>query len=132
MLLIKNPTGFNQVIQTFLRESASPIMIGINDNFADGRDVSWLWDVAFEEIGTDKDLQLVSSGVRANDLALRLKYADRESEVIPDLVKAFERIVALGTMGETVYLAVTYTAMLSLRRRIGSRVGLTKFWDQQI
>lgn len=75
LLLAKNPTGFNEVLRTLFTEDAQRNMLFIlNDNIADGRDISWIWDVDFERlaghIGT-----LTVAGTRALDLALRLKYA---------------------------------------------------------
>lgn len=135
LLLIKNPTGFNQVIQTFLaptadrrprtakqiaKRTAHSVMIAVNDNFADGRDVSWLWDVAFEEM-TGKGHTIVASGIRAADLALRLKYADEPVPIIEDLEAALDQVVEQAQPGDTVYVLPTYTAMLQLRERIRSR-----------
>jgi UDP-N-acetylmuramyl tripeptide synthase len=121
LLLIKNPTGFNQVIQTFLvGEKSHSVMIAINDNFADGRDVSWLWDVAFEEMAGHKH-QITASGIRATDLALRLKYADQQTTIQENLEVAFNHAVGSALPGETVYILPTYTAMLQLRERIRSR-----------
>lgn len=115
LLLIKNPTGFNQVIQTFLTDKPGPMMIAVNDNFADGRDVSWLWDVAFEEIG---EAQFVASGIRAADLALRLKYADRPASVQEDLMDGVDRLLEQVPEGGSAYILPTYTAMLELRNRL--------------
>lgn len=167
LLLIKNPTGFNQVIQTFLRDSGivdrrsgntqlrspnyeprSSIMIAINDNFADGRDVSWLWDVAFEELQSNANhstsslrqgsgptagqegqtSNIIASGIRAADLALRLKYAEMGAAVEPDLETAFNRLIRATPPGETAYVLPTYTAMLALRTIIGRRTKLKGFW----
>lgn len=114
LLLIKNPTGFNQVIQTFLQQPVGALMIAINDNFADGRDVSWLWDVAFEELPPAQPI--IASGVRASDLALRLKYADRVAQVEPDLVKAVQQALKGLPAGGSLYILPTYTAMLQLRQ----------------
>ncbi len=121
LLLIKNPTGFNQVIQTFLGgDKPHSVMVAVNDNFADGRDISWLWDVAFEEM-TGRRHKLVASGVRATDLALRLKYAGEGVAITEDLDDALAQTVASAAEGETVYVLPTYTAMLALREKIRSR-----------
>ena len=73
--LIKNPIGANEVLKTVDKDSN--LLIIINDNYADGRDVSWLWDAEFEVINNNKN-EIVVSGIRANDMALRLKYAGVE------------------------------------------------------
>lgn len=129
LLLIKNPTGFNQVIQTFLQKhkNNSSIMIAINDNFADGRDVSWLWDSAVEEIAGKQPV--VVSGTRAYDMALRLKYADRTSDIHLDLQVAFEQAVRQTPQGGTVYVLPTYTAMMSLRKWLESKVEIGAFHE---
>ncbi len=129
LLLIKNPTGFNQVIQTFLQKHKqnSQIMIAINDNFADGRDVSWLWDSAVEEIAGKQPI--VISGTRAHDMALRLKYADRASDVHSDIQTAFEQAVRQTPQGGTVYVLPTYTAMMGLRKWLTSKVEIGAFHE---
>lgn len=129
LLLIKNPTGFNQVIQTFLQKHKqnSSIMIAINDNFADGRDVSWLWDSAVEEIAGKQPV--VVSGTRAHDMALRLKYADRASDIHLDIQTAFEQAVRQTPQGGTVYILPTYTAMMGLRKWLESKVEIGAFHE---
>jgi UDP-N-acetylmuramyl tripeptide synthase len=129
LLLIKNPTGFNQVIQTFLKKHKqnSQIMIAINDNFADGRDVSWLWDSAVEEIVGKQPV--VVSGTRAYDMALRLKYADRASDIHLDIQDAFEQAVRQTPQGGTVYVLPTYTAMMSLRKWLVTKVAIGAFHE---
>ena len=129
MLLIKNPTGFNQVIQTFLLGHKQALMIAINDNFADGRDVSWLWDVAFEELG-QLGHQIVTSGIRAADMSLRLKYAEvKTADSEEDLERAFDKVVESTREGETIYVLPTYTAMLSLRGSLAQKAELKGFWQ---
>lgn len=71
----QNPIGANEVLKTVDKDSN--LLIIINDNYADGRDVSWLWDAEFEVINNNKN-EIVVSGIRANDMALRLKYAGVE------------------------------------------------------
>lgn len=129
LLLIKNPTGFNQIIQTFLQKHKrnSSILIAINDNFADGRDVSWLWDSAVEEIAGTQPV--VVSGTRTYDMALRLKYADRSSEVVAGLENAFEQAVRQTPQGGTVFVLPTYTAMMSLRKGLESKVAIGAFHE---
>lgn len=132
LLLIKNPTGFNQVIQTFLLEAeASQVLIAINDNFADGRDVSWLWDVAIEDLVNslsgepgsqirvpDSKHQITCSGIRAFDMGLRLRYAGLGGDSDPDIYRAFKRILTEARPGQDIYVLPTYTAMLELRRKL--------------
>jgi UDP-N-acetylmuramyl tripeptide synthase len=132
LTLVKNPTGFNQVLHTM---AAGPrfalIVVAINDLFADGTDVSWLWDVDFELLA-EQSSRIVCSGLRADDLAVRLKYAlvgsDRV-EVDADLGRALARAVETARPGETVAVLPTYSAMLLLRREL-VRLGLAPpFWE---
>ncbi|OLB44577.1 MAG: hypothetical protein AUH05_04630 [Ktedonobacter sp. 13_2_20CM_53_11] len=75
LLLAKNPTGFNEVLRTLFNEGTHRhVLFVLNDNIADGRDISWIWDVDFEQ-AVNHTSTLVVAGSRALDLALRLKYA---------------------------------------------------------
>jgi UDP-N-acetylmuramyl tripeptide synthase len=126
LLLVKNPVGFTQVIDTFLRPVVgAKILIVINDLAADGRDVSWLWDVPFEVLASQTP-QVVVSGIRATDMALRLKYAGIDSEVIASVSDGLNALQALLGAGETGYILPTYTAMLEVRRVLGEFVTLTE------
>jgi hypothetical protein len=96
-------------------ESLKPdaTMIAINDDYADGRDVSWLWDVSFRK-GVEGTV--VTSGSRATDMALRLKYDDIiVSEVRADLADALTFVLKDN---QNILIYTTYTAMLELRRQI--------------
>jgi len=130
VLLVKNPTGFNQVIQTFLlNKKQQKVWIAINDNFADGRDVSWLWDVAFEELQPHHH-QISVSGLRATDMALRLKYADMPAHDVDTSIKnSLNQFVMQIPSGSTGYLIPTYTAMLETRRRLGRLTRLKGIWQ---
>lgn len=114
--LIKNPTGFNQVIQAHLSRSVhDPVLIVINDNFADGRDVSWLWDAAVE----DAQLKgpIIVAGTRAYDMALRLEYAGKQCRVIESPIAALDEAVRLAGQDRALVLP-TYTALLDLRKNL--------------
>lgn len=119
MLLIKNPTGLNQVIQTYLlKEKDRLLVFVINDNFADGRDISWLWDAAFEDLSDYKG-KVIVGGSRAYDMALRLKYAGlRGVSVEPDETKLMQLIEKNSSRRSKVFVLPTYTAMLSVRSKI--------------
>jgi len=129
LLLVKNPTGFNQIIQTFLlHEKQQNLLICINDNFADGRDVSWLWDVAFEELQPQSH-SIAVAGLRATDMALRLKYADMPtSSITPNAKKALNQFIAQLPAGGTGYIIPTYTAMLAVRKQLGRMTQLEGVW----
>lgn len=122
LTLVKNPTGFNQVIHT-LAEIAKPLrlIIAINDLAADGRDISWLWDVDFEILASmdDRIKQIVCSGLRAEDMALRLKYAGFEEDKII-IEHSLEKAVGLldsdqGPQDEAVFILPTYTVLFPMR-----------------
>ena len=82
ILLAKNPTGFNEVLRTLFSEGETRhILLMLNDNIADGRDISWIWDVDFERIA-QQTAALTVTGTRALDLALRLKYAGIDEQAI--------------------------------------------------
>ena len=139
LLLIKNPVGFNEILRTFVTDAkARNVLIAINDNDADGRDVSWLWDVDFEMLAEARAKGLTDlppfmvSGIRAADMAVRLKYAELPvGQVIPDRKKAIQTALAATPPGETLYVLPTYTAMLEIRKTL-SELGYTHpFWEDK-
>ncbi|MCA9327706.1 DUF1727 domain-containing protein, partial [Candidatus Saccharibacteria bacterium] len=92
-------------------------MIVINDNYADGRDMSWLWDVDFESLRKEGVSEV--SGVRAYDMALRLQYDEVSvSHVDTDLVRSLKNFLSAQN-GKPKRIYCTYTAMLALRRELG-------------
>ena len=112
--LIKNPIGANEVLKTI--DKSSNLLIIINDNYADGRDVSWLWDADFSVL-KDVTKEVVVSGVRAYDMALRLKYAGVNPEqlkIISDIKKAVEYVGKKSDNNITIL--PTYTALLKLNK----------------
>ena len=130
LLLIKNPTGLNQIIQTYLsREKDRLLVFVINDNYADGRDVSWLWDAALEDLKNYKG-KIIVGGARANDMALRLKYAGLDDILVEtDNNKLIEAILANSTKRSKIFLLPTYTAMLDLRAKLTAQDAKTKeYW----
>jgi UDP-N-acetylmuramyl tripeptide synthase len=132
MLLIKNPAGANEAIRT-LEEGGVPatLVIALNDRIADGRDVSWIWDVDFEPL-LERVERIVASGERAAELALRFTYAgfpNERLEVIPDLRAALDRGLELVPAGGELGLLPTYTAMLELRQIAVSRGLVRPYWE---
>ena len=118
LVLVKNPGGFRLGLSSFDPKNTAT-MIAINDNYADGRDMSWLWDVEFSSLA-EQGVAAVS-GVRAYDMALRLQYEEVEiSHVDPNLSRCLKTFVATHkNMPKRIYC--TYTAMLKLRKEL-SRV----------
>ncbi len=114
--LIKNPTGASEVLKTV--DLNSNIVIAINDNYADGRDISWLWDSDFEQLQNAKK-QVITSGIRANDMAARLKYAGIPQEkikVVPSIKEAIELACASEDKSEHVTILPSYTALLKINK----------------
>ena len=126
LVLVKNPAGFTVALGTYGNAPVTT-MVAINDNYADGRDVSWLYDVSFESL-REKGVAL-TSGMRAYDMALRLKYDDvAVTEVEPDLDVALERFLT-AYRNEPKRIFCTYTAMMALRRDLAARYGLANFGE---
>ncbi len=132
MLLIKNPAGANEIVRTLV-DAAPPrvAVVALNDEIADGRDVSWIWDVDFEPLLEGLDT-LVATGSRAEELALRFAYGglprDR-IEVVGSLETALDRGLALTPHGGELAVLPTYTAMLALRRLVASRGHVSNYWE---
>jgi UDP-N-acetylmuramyl tripeptide synthase len=115
LVLVKNPSGFRLGLSSF-DPTGCATMIAINDNYADGRDMSWLWDVDFDSLGLG-GVEMVS-GVRAYDMALRLKYDDvRLGAVEPDITEALKAFIR-DSAGRPKRIFCTYTAMLAVRREL--------------
>lgn len=115
LYLVKNPSAFQISLESFIDDNFE-YMIAINDNVADGRDVSWLWDVDFSGL---KNVKVVS-GIRAADMALRLKYDNIKVEnVEEDLEAALKKFVKNSQKKKRIF--TTYTAMLEIRKIISGR-----------
>jgi UDP-N-acetylmuramyl tripeptide synthase len=113
--LVKNPAGFRLTLRTLEGSKPAAIVIAINDEYADGRDVSWLWDVDFTAALGSRKAKLSTSGTRAADMAVRLHYDDIDvAEIEPDLEKAVRQAASAVDPGEQVVVFSTYTAMWAL------------------
>jgi len=132
MLLIKNPAGANEVVRTLVEGSTTRVaVIALNDEIADGRDVSWIWDVDFEPLLDGLDM-LVATGERAAELALRFAYGGLPRDriaVVPSLAAALDRGLALTPSGGDLAVLPTYTAMLALRKIVASRGHVANYWE---
>ncbi len=125
LALVKNPSGFRQSLRSYDTSDYGSVAFVINDDFADGRDVSWLWDVDFTSV--ERENTKYVSGYRANDMALRLKYDEVHAtsvEGINDLLA-----VILGDKSEQVLIYCTYTAMLELRGVLGKKTNVAGMWE---
>ncbi len=133
IMLIKNPAGTNEVLRTLALEPGEHDLLGVlNDQIADGRDVSWIWDADFELLA-DRIRLITCSGSRAADLAARLKYAGVdpsrihiEGELGPALSAA---AAAQPETGAPLYALPTYTAMLALRELLVARGEASSQWS---
>jgi len=135
MILVKNPTGFNQVLRYLLtQEEPCVTAFAINDRLADGTDISWLWDVDFEILALmdDRIRAYYVSGIRAEDMAVRLKYAGISPDRVileKDYHQLIQKALQKTGAGETFYILPTYTAMLDIRKILKKRFGLKEFWQ---
>jgi UDP-N-acetylmuramyl tripeptide synthase len=136
MILVKNPVGFNEVLRMLTSASGTldqPVLIAINDLDADGRDVSWLWDVDFELLAAG-EAPIMSTGIRATDMTNRLKYAGvplgrLETLIAPADVVLLEWIAGIPE-GASGIILPTYTAMLDIRRILAASGAIDAFWKQ--
>ena len=134
LLLCKNPAGANQVLR-LLEAVMHPdgpalhVAVLLNDRFADGQDVSWIWDVDFGLLAT-RVATAWAGGERAADMSLRLKYAGwpRPAPLPPGVPPLLDAIVGGTSAGEDVFVIATYTAMLDIRAELTARGAAVAFW----
>lgn len=133
IILVKNPAGYNQAIETIMLNlnENTPVNLALmlNDNYADGTDVSWIWDVDFEQLSNLDIKTTLIGGIRLYDMAVRLKTAnlneknfimcETDEELLNNLIDA---------PLETTYVLVTYTAMLNLRKLLHNKGYINKIW----
>jgi UDP-N-acetylmuramyl tripeptide synthase len=145
--LIKNPVGASETVRMLVEQTkleagaegeAHPepaklhLLVAINDRFADGTDVSWLWDADFEPLAS-RVARATVSGTRAADMAVRLKYAGidpAQINVVSDEADAVDAALAALPRGTTLYVLPTYTAMLDLRADLARRGWVRQFWEE--
>jgi lipid II isoglutaminyl synthase (glutamine-hydrolysing) len=129
ILLVKNPAGANEVLRTLtLEEGELDLWLALNDRIADGRDVSWIWDADFELLA-GRVRHATCSGTRAEEMALRLKYAGIEAEPAIDRDLADSLDAAVRRADGSLFALPTYTALLELRDLLARR-GLAKRWSE--
>jgi UDP-N-acetylmuramyl tripeptide synthase len=133
VLLVKNPAGANETLRTLLQGAGPSVaVLALNDGIADGRDVSWIWDVDFEALAARLD-RLIASGERAAELALRFSYGGLDEariEIVPELDAALDRGLELTEPGGELVFLPTYTAMLGLQRVIADRGYARPYWER--
>ncbi|MCH8025432.1 MAG: DUF1727 domain-containing protein [Chloroflexi bacterium] len=133
VLLGKNPTGLNQVLRTITANGGGlHLLFFLNDGIADGRDISWIWDTDYELVA-GQARSVVAAGTRADELALRLKYADLavEPQVASGTAAALDAAIAQTPPGETLHVVPTYTAMLEVRELLAKRGKRRPFWEER-
>jgi len=144
LALVKNPSGFNQMLRLLIAgdDSTTGLLLALNDAGPDGRDVSWIWDADLD-LCRGRTSSIVVSGTRAHDMALRLKLAgcyDGETisaggqladiVVEPDIVRAFWLALERVPPGDRLCVLPTYTAMWTLRTELARRGHVGEFWEQ--
>ena len=132
MILIKNPAGCNQVLN-FLTASTEPVLFVtcLSDRTQDGKDISWIWDVDFERLNAmgDRLAGIYVSGPRAEDMALRFRYAGFPMEKLRVYKGYGELMEAVLAQDKPACIMPTYTAMLELRNHISKTYGIKEFWE---
>jgi UDP-N-acetylmuramyl tripeptide synthase len=133
VLLVKNPAGANEAVRTLVAGGAPKLaVLALNDAIADGRDVSWIWDVDWEPLLAGLD-RVVVTGERAAEMALRCKYGGfppEAIEVVPELDRALDRGLQLTPEGGELVVLPTYTAMLALRKIVSERGFVRPYWER--
>jgi UDP-N-acetylmuramyl tripeptide synthase len=131
ILLVKNPAGANEVLRTLtLEDGQLDVWLALNDRIADGRDVSWIWDADFELL-SGRVRSLTCSGTRAEEMALRFKYAgiDAEPAIDRDLASSLDAAARRGDRSRPLFALPTYTALLELRDALADR-GVVGRWSE--
>jgi UDP-N-acetylmuramyl tripeptide synthase len=133
VLLVKNPAGANEAIRTLVTGGAPKLaVVALNDAIADGRDVSWIWDVDWEPLLAGLERVVVTGG-RAAEMALRFKYggfSPEAIEVVPELDRALDRGLELSSVDGELVVLPTYTAMLALRKIVSERGFVRPYWER--
>lgn len=133
ILLIKNPAGFSLNLELLKNIKQLKLLIIINDKIADGKDVSWLWDSNVDILNNSDIAYLATSGTRAKDMLVRIKYAINKTQenrsfsisevkANEDIESALKSSLQNVTGDETLFVLPTYTAMLELRKILGLRL----------
>lgn len=133
VILVKNPAGFSQTM-SFLKsiDDDFTMILSLNDNAADGRDISWIWDVDFNNIFEKSNVKdIYVTGKRCYDMAIRVKYegvGERKIKIIEN--EDYDKLVDIATsQGRDVYIVPTYTSMMTMRPTIAKRLGGKDFWE---
>lgn len=121
MNLAKNPTGFNQNMKLITQAPGKKVAaFFINDNEADGRDISWIWDCDFEELASQEDVMVFAGGIRKNDLQLRLKYAGIDAKIVDSVNEVADAALKLPSEWN-IYAIANYTSLPAVRSALMAR-----------
>ena len=130
IFLVKNPAGYNQSLDTIcLNKEKFAAAFLLNDNYADGQDVSWIWDVDFEKLTETNIDEVYISGLRAYDMAVRLKTAGLNPNkfVIEEQYEVLTEAIKNGSC-DKLYILATYTAMINYRKYLHSKGYIKNLW----
>ncbi len=130
IILVKNPAGYNQALETLcLNKNSFSSAFLLNDNYADGTDVSWIWDVNFENLKNSDIDEVYVSGLRAFDMAVRLKTAGIPSSKLI-IEEDYEKLTSKIKNGKNkkLYVLATYTAMINYRKYLYSKGYIKNLW----
>jgi lipid II isoglutaminyl synthase (glutamine-hydrolysing) len=130
IILVKNPAGYDEAINSISLDNKSfDLAVLLNDNYADGRDVSWIWDVNFESLLSLNINNILISGIRLYDMAVRLKVAglDENKFILCDNFKNLTEKIKQCSENR-VYILATYTSMIGFRKYLNSRGYIKKLW----
>jgi len=130
IILVKNPAGYDEAVNTVtFSENSLNIAFLLNDNYADGTDVSWIWDVNFEKLTSKTIDDIIIGGLRKYDMAVRLKVAGLNVDKFT-LVNNYEDLIEKikSIAGEEIYILATYTAMTSFRKFLHGKGYIKKLW----
>ena len=133
MILVKNPAGCSQTIEYLcgLAEDFD-LVICLNDRTADGHDISWIWDADYEKFAGNAHIRhFTVSGDRAEDLALRLKYAGVPAERVTIEKDNAKLLAAMEESNVPTFVMPNYTSMLALRKVLSDAAGHRAFWEKQ-
>ena len=133
LAFVKNPISYNTTLRTILGRPGQKHILSVHSNaLTDGEDFAWLWDIELEEL-TPQVASLVTSGTKAEELAMRFKYAgvpENITRVIPDRAAALDAALATVEPGGTLYILSGYTPLQELRRVMVQRGWVPPFWEE--
>lgn len=117
LALVKNPSGFNQNVRSYVSDSVGAILFIVNDRIADGRDVSWLWDVDLSPVVKQSKIKVMCAGTRAYDMSLRLQHEGLHADIIETKInRVLARSIEQVPNDKELLILPTYTAMLETRK----------------